>query len=52
MSSFLTLAIVQNALELGFVYALVALALYLSYSVLNIADLSTDGCFVLGCADW
>lgn len=50
MSSFLTLAIVQNALELGFVYALVALALYLSYSVLNIADLSTDGCFVLGCA--
>lgn len=50
MSSFFTLAIVQSALELGFVYALVALALFLSYSVLNIADLSTDGCFILGCA--
>ena len=50
MTSFLTLAILQNALELGFVYALVAMALFLSYSVLNIADLSTDGCFVLGCA--
>ncbi len=27
-----------------------ALALFLSYSILNIADLSTDGCFTLGCA--
>lgn len=50
MSSFFTLAILQSALELGFIYALVALALFLSYSVLGIADLSTDGCFVLGCA--
>ena len=32
------------------IYALVALALFLSYSILNIADLSTDGCFTLGCA--
>lgn len=50
MTSFFTLAIVQGALELGFVYALVAMALFLSYSILGIADLSTDGCFVLGCA--
>lgn len=50
MTSFFTLAILQSALELGFIYALVALALFLSYSVLGIADLSTDGCFVLGCA--
>lgn len=50
MSSLFTLAILQSALELGFIYALVALALFLSYSVLGIADLSTDGCFVLGCA--
>ncbi|MBQ5671346.1 MAG: ABC transporter permease, partial [Oscillospiraceae bacterium] len=28
----------------------VALALFLSYSMLNVCDLSTDGCFVLGCA--
>ena len=38
----------QTALELGCIYGLVALALFLSYSVLNIADLSTDGCFTLG----
>lgn len=50
MNSFFTLAILQSALELGFIYALVALALFLSYSILSIADLSTDGCFVLGCA--
>ena len=50
MSSFLTLSIVQSALELGCIYALVALALFVSFSLLNIADLSTDGCFTLGCA--
>lgn len=27
-----------------------ALALFVSFSILNIADLSTDGCFTLGCA--
>lgn len=37
-------------MELGCIYALVALALFLSYTILNIADLSTDGCFTLGCA--
>ena len=37
--------LIQTALELGCIYALVALALFLSYSILNIADLSTDGCF-------
>lgn len=46
----ITTAIVQSALELGFIYALVALALFISFSLLNIADLSTDGCFTLGCA--
>lgn len=50
MSSLLSLPVVVSALELGFIYALVALALFLSYSILNIADLSTDGCFTLGCA--
>ena len=46
----LTLGTLQTALELGFIYSLVALALFLSYSMLNVCDLSTDGCFVLGCA--
>ena len=44
------LIITQTALELGFMYALVAMALFLSYRVLDIADLTTDGCFVLGAA--
>ena len=44
------LYIVQTALELGFQYALVAMALFLSYRILDIADMTTDGCFVLGCA--
>jgi putative ABC transport system permease protein len=50
MGNIITLSIVQSALELGFIYALVALALFISFSILNIADLSTDGCFTLGCA--
>ena len=50
MSSLLSLPVVVSALELGFIYALIALALLISYSILNIADLSTDGCFTLGCA--
>ena len=43
-------AIIMSALELGFIYALVALALYRSFRVLNIADMTTDGAFTLGCA--
>ncbi len=42
--------ITQTALELGFMYALVSMALFLSYRVLDIADLTTDGSFVLGMA--
>ncbi|MBP3868653.1 MAG: ABC transporter permease, partial [Solobacterium sp.] len=44
------LHIAQTALSLGCIYSLVALALFLSYRVLDIADLTTDGCFVLGMA--
>ena len=44
------LLITQTALELGFQYALVAMALFLSYRILDVADLTTDGCFVLGAA--
>lgn len=50
ITSIFTLGTVQTAMELGCIYALVALALFLSFSILNIADLSTDGCFTLGCA--
>ena len=43
-------AVILSALELGFIYALVALALFVSFRVLNIADMTTDGSFTLGCA--
>lgn len=42
------LALVQTALELGLIYAFTVLALFLSYSMLGVCDLSTDGGFTLG----
>lgn len=42
------LALLQTALELGLISALTVIALFLSYSMLNVCDLSTDGCFTLG----
>ena len=50
MSGFLTVGIMKTAVELGLIYALVAMALFISYSILNIADLSTDGSYTLGTA--
>jgi len=50
MAEFFTVGIIQTALEIGLIYALVAIALFISYSILNIADLSTDGSFTLGTA--
>ena len=46
----ISIAVIMSALELGFIYALVALALFLSFRILNIADMTTDGTFTLGCA--
>ena len=43
-------SLIQTALELGLICSLTVLALFLSYSMLNVCDLSTDGCFTLGCA--
>ena len=48
LGSVLTLG--QTALELGLISSLTVLALFLSYSMLNVCDLSTDGCFTLGAA--
>ena len=44
------LYILETALRLGLFYAPIPLALFLSYRILNIADLTTDGSFVLGMA--
>ena len=46
----ISMTVITSALELGFIYALVALALFLSFRILNIADMTTDGAFTLGCA--
>ena len=44
------LSIFQTTLELGALYAFVSIALFISYRLLDIADLTTDGSFVLGMA--
>lgn len=50
MSLPIMLSLGQTALELGLMCSLTVLALFLSYSMLNVCDLSTDGCFTLGAA--
>lgn len=42
------LSLFQTAAELGLISSLTVLSLFLSYSMLNVCDLSTDGCFTLG----
>ena len=44
------LSLMQTSLELGLISSLTVLALFLSYSMLNVCDLSTDGCYTLGAA--
>ena len=46
----MSLTVLQGAVEQGFIYSLVALGLFLSYRVLDVADLTTDGSFTLGAA--
>lgn len=42
--------LILTALELGLMSSLTVLALFLSYSMLGVCDLSTDGCFTFGAA--
>ena len=42
------LSLLQTAAELGLISSLTVLSLFLSYSMLNVCYLSTDGCFTLG----
>lgn len=44
------ISLLQTSVELGLVSSLTVLALFLSYTMLNVCDLSTDGCFTLGAA--
>ena len=47
---FITWTLIQSALELGIIYGIIALALFLTYSMLNVCDLSTDVCYTMGAA--
>lgn len=44
------MTIVIGALELGGIFALLALGCYISFNVLDIPDLTVDGSFTTGCA--
>lgn len=44
------LFVLRTAMVQGCLYALVPMALFLSFRILDVADLTTDGCFVLGAA--
>ncbi len=46
----MSFAIIQTALDNGLIFGLVALSLFISFSILDICDLSTDGCYMLGAA--
>lgn len=46
----MSITLLQGTLEQGLIYSLVALGLFLSFRILNIADLTVDGAFTLGCA--
>ena len=50
MTASAIIALGTTALKLGLICSLTVLALFLSYSMLNVCDLSTDGCFTLGAA--
>ena len=42
--------VIIGALELGGIFSIMSLGLYISYKVLNLPDLTVDGSFTLGCA--
>lgn len=44
------ISLAQTTITLGLISALTVLALYVSYTCLNVCDLSTDGAFTLGAA--
>lgn len=46
----MTLASFQGSMELGIIYAIMALGVFISFRTLNMPDLTVDGSFVLGAA--
>lgn len=46
----MSLLVIQGTMEQGLMYALMVLGVYLSFRILNYADLTVDGSFTLGAA--
>ena len=46
----MSISVVIGAIELGLIYAVMVMGVYLSFRVLNIPDLTIDGSFTCGCA--
>lgn len=44
----MSLGLIQTAVELGLICSLTVIALFVSYTMLGVCDLSTDSCFTLG----
>lgn len=42
------MALINGSLQLGFIYGLLALGIYISFRILNLPDLTADGSFTLG----
>ncbi|MGB4125570.1 MAG: ABC transporter permease, partial [Dethiobacteria bacterium] len=46
----MNLATVLSSVELGVIYAIMSLGVFISFRTLNMPDLTVDGSFVLGAA--
>lgn len=46
----MSLSIIQDAIELGMIFSIMSLGVFLSFRILNIPDLTIDGSFTTGCA--
>ena len=46
----MNLTVILGALELGAIFSILSLGLYISFKVLDIPDLTVDGSFTTGCA--
>lgn len=46
----MSLAVAIDALELGIIFAIMSFGVFVSFKILNIPDMTTDGSFTTGCA--
>ena len=44
------MSLLIGSLQLGFLYGIMALGIYITFRILNIPDLTTEGSFTLGLA--